>query len=171
MALRIFFSFEERSMADDKQQPGATEISPGQLIEMLNEDLSREGQAIIICRVHSQMINGAAAYRKIAKGLEQHAQEELQHALIGDQIHSLGGIPQIRPKLVKTSDNTEQMLRFELENGYETIRNYRERVRQCEALGEHAMAEQIGEILLYEQQHQIELATALGKRVSDVTLL
>jgi bacterioferritin len=159
-------------MADDKQQPGAKEISPGQLIEMLNEDLSRECQAIIICRVHSQMINGAAAYRKIAKGLEQHAQEELQHALIiGDQIHSLGGIPQIRPKLVKTSDNTEQMLRFELENGYETIRNYRERVRQCEALGEHAMAEQIGEILLYEQQHQIELATALGKRVSDVTLL
>ena len=159
-------------MSDDKQQPDATEISPGQLIELLNEDLSREYQAIMICTVYSQMINGAAAYRNIAKGLEQHAQEELQHALVlGDQIHALGGIPEIRPKLVKTSDNTEQMLRFELENGNETIRNYRERVGQCEALGEHAMAAQICEILAYEQQHHIELATALGNRVPDITLL
>jgi bacterioferritin len=159
-------------MEDEQQQPGATEISPSQLIDLLNEDLARECQALIICRVHSQMINGDAAYRNIAKGLEQHAQEELQHALIiGDQIHSLGGIPQISPKLFKTSDNTEQMLRFELENGYETIRNYRERVRQCEALGKRVMAEQISEILVYELQHQIELATALGKRVPDVTLL
>lgn len=138
-------------MADDKQQPGAMEISPGQLIDLLNEDLSREYQAIMICTVHSQMINGAAAYRNIANGLEQHVQEELQHALIiGDQIHSLGGIPEIGPKLVKTSDNTEQMLRVELENGNETIRNYRERVGQCEALGEHAMAAQICEIRAYE---------------------
>jgi bacterioferritin len=155
-------------MSDDKQQPGATGISPGQLIELLNEDLSREYQAIMICTVHSQMINGAAAYRNIADGLDQHAQEELQHALIiGDQIHSLGGIPEIRPKLVKTSDNTEQMLRFEFENGNETIRNYRERVGQCEVLGQHAMAAQIGEILAYEQQHYTGPATAL----LDMTLL
>ena len=158
-------------MADDTPQLGAKEISPGQLIDLLNEDLSREYQAIMICTVHSQMINGAAAYRNIAKGLEQHAQEELQHALIlGDQIHALGGLPEIRPKLVKTSDNTEQMLRFELENRNETIRNYQERVGQCEALGEHAMAEQIGEILAYEQRHRIELATALENRAPDITL-
>ena len=159
-------------MSDDKQQPVGTEISPGQLIELLNEDLSREYQALMICTVYSQMISGAAAYRNIARGLEQHAQEELQHALVlGDQIHALGGIPEIRPKLVKTSDNTEQMLRFELENGNETIRNYRERVGQCEALGEHAMAAQICEILAYEQQHHVELATALGEPVPDITVL
>jgi bacterioferritin len=51
--------------------------------------------------------------------------------------------------LVETSDNTEQILRFELENVNETIRNYRERIHQCEALGEHAMAEQLCEILAY----------------------
>jgi bacterioferritin len=91
------------------------------------------------------MFNGAAAYRNIGKGLEQHAQEELQHALVRvDRIHSLGGIQEIRPKLVKTSDNREHMLQFALENRNETIRNYREGVgHQCEALGEHAMAEQI----------------------------
>jgi bacterioferritin len=149
-------------MADDKQQPGATEITQGQLVALLNEDLSREYQAIIICTVHSQMINRAAACRNITKGLEQHAQEELQHALIiGDQIHALGGIPEIRPGLVKAPDDTAQLLRFELENGNETIRNYRERVRQCEALGEHTMAAQLCEMLVYEEQHHIELATAL----------
>ena len=53
-----------------------------------------------------------------------------------------------------------------LEN--ETIRNYRQRVRQCEALGEYGMAEFIREILKQEQEHQIDLATALGVNVPDV---
>ena len=61
------------------------------------------------------------------------------------------------------------MLRFDLENENETIRNYRERVRQCEALGEYALAEQIRQILVDEQDHQIDLATALGEEVPDLT--
>jgi bacterioferritin len=61
------------------------------------------------------------------------------------------------------------MLQFDLDNENETIRNYRERVRQCEALGEYAMAEQIRGILVNEQEHQIDLATALGKEVPDVS--
>jgi bacterioferritin len=70
---------------------------------------------------------------------------------------------------VRTSDNNEEMLRFDLENENETVRNYRKRVRQCEALGEFALAEQIREILVQEQDHQIDLATALGIDVPDVT--
>jgi bacterioferritin len=158
-------------MEDEQQQPGAMEMSPSQLIDLLNEDLARECQALIICMVHSQMIDGAAAYRNISKGLQQHAQEELQHALIlGDQIHAVGGVPEIKPGLVTVPDNTEQLLRFELENGNETIRNYRERVLQCEALGEHPMAERLSEMLVYEQQHHIELATTLGNRTLDMTI-
>ena len=61
------------------------------------------------------------------------------------------------------------MLRADLDNENETIRNYRERVRQCEALGEYAMAEDIREILRQEQEHQIDLATALGIDVPDVS--
>ena len=60
------------------------------------------------------------------------------------------------------------MLRFDLNNENETIRNYRVRVRQCEALGEFAMAELIRQILVDEQDHQIDLATALGEDVPDV---
>jgi bacterioferritin len=131
----------------------------------LNEDLAREYQAIIAYVVYSQVLKGAA-YMNIAGELEKHAGEELQHALIiSKQIDYLGGMPAVTPKPVKTSENAEEMLRFDLANETETIRNYRERVRQCEALGEYAMAEQIREILVNEQEHQIDLATALGEGV------
>jgi bacterioferritin len=119
--------------------------------------------------VYSQVIKGAE-YMHIAKELEQHAKEELAHAVVvARQIDYLGGQPAVQPKPVRTSGDAREMLRFDLEAENETIRNYRERVRQCEALGEFAMAEQIREILVNEQDHQIELATALGVDVPDVT--
>ena len=105
-----------------------------------------------------------------AAELEKHAGEELAHALvIAKQIDYLGGMPTVTPKPVKTSEDAEAMLRFDLDNENETVRNYRERIRQCEALGEYAMAEHIREILVNEQEHQIDLATALGENVPDVT--
>ncbi len=139
------------------------------LIKLLNEDLSREYQAIIGYVVYSQVLKGAP-YMNIAAELEKHASEELQHAItIANQIDYLGGMPSVVPKPVKTSEKAEQMLRFDLENENETIRNYRERVIQCDALGEFAMAEHIREILVQEQDHQIALATALGIDVPDVS--
>jgi bacterioferritin len=78
-------------------------------------------------------------------------------------------MPSVTAKPVKTSENARDMLRFDLDNENETIRNYRERVRQCEALGEYALAEQIRQILVEEQDHQIDLATALGEDVPDLT--
>ena len=149
--------------------PGSGRVSRQQLIELLNQDLAREYQAIIAYVVYSQVIKGAA-YMNIAGELEKHAKEELQHALIlAKQIDYLGGSPSVSPRPVKTSDRTEEMLRFDLDNENETIRNYRERVRQCEALGEYAMAEHIRDILVNEQEHQIDLATALGEDIVDVT--
>src|SRR3954451_6025828 len=139
------------------------------LIDLLNEDLSREYQAIIAYVNYSQVLKGAQ-YMSIAKELESHAAEELQHALIiANQIDYLGGMPTVTPKPVRTSEKAEDMLRFDLENENQTIRNYRERVRQCEALGEYAIAEHIREILIEEQEHQSDLATALGRDVPDVT--
>ena len=148
--------------------PSAT-VSREQLIDLLNEDLSREYQAIIAYVVYSQVLKGAE-YMNIADELVVHAKEELDHALtISKQIDYLGGMPSVTPKPVKTSEDAKEMLRFDLDNENETIRNYRERVRQCEALGEYALAEQLREILVQEQEHQIDLATALGVNVPDVT--
>ena len=148
---------------------GNASISREQLIGLLNEDLAREYQAIIAYVVYSQVLKGPQ-YMSIAEELEKHAKEELEHALIiSKQIDYLGGMPTTTAKPVRTSEDAEQMLRFDLDNENETVRNYRERVRQCEALGEYAMAEHIREILVDEQEHQIDLATALGKEVAEVT--
>jgi bacterioferritin len=137
-------------------------ISREKLIAALNEDLAREYQAIISYVVYSQVLKGAE-YMNIAGELEKHAHEELAHALIiSKQVDYLGGMPEIHPREVRTSEKAKDMLRFDLENETETIRNYRERIRQCDALGEYAMAEHIREILMQEQEHQIDLATALG---------
>ena len=139
-----------------------------QLIALLNEDLAREYQAIIAYINYSQVLKGAQ-YMNIAGELEKHAGQELDHALtIAKQIDYLGGMPTVTPRPVKTSEKAEEMLRFDLDNENETVRNYRERVRQCEALGEYALAEQIRAILVNEQEHQIDLATALGREVPEV---
>jgi bacterioferritin len=156
-------------MVDDtaKKNQNAT-ISRERLAEFLNEDLSREYQAIIAYVVYSQVLKGAE-YMNIADQLEIHAKQELDHALIiARQIDYLGAMPNVTPKAVKTSEKAQDMLHFDLANEVETIRNYRERVRQCEALGEFAMAEQIRGILVNEQDHQIDLATALGVDVPVV---
>jgi bacterioferritin len=144
-------------------------IDRKQLIALLNEDLAREYQAIIAYVVYSQVLKGAD-YMAIARELEVHAGEELQHALtIAKQIDYLGGTPTVVPKPVKLSDKPKALLRFDLQNEVDTIRAYRVRVRQCEALGEFAMSEHIREILKQEQEHLIDLATALGEDPPNLT--
>ncbi len=148
---------------------GDSGITRDRLAELLNEDLAREYQAIIAYVVYSQVLKGAQ-YMSIAAQLELHAKQELDHALIiSRQIDYLGKMPTATAKAVKLSEKAEDMLRFDLENENETIRNYRDRVRQCEELGEFAMAEQIRGILVNEQDHQIDLATALGLDAPDVS--
>jgi bacterioferritin len=138
------------------------------LIDLLNEDLAREYQAIIAYVVYSQVLKGAE-YMKIAGELELHAAQELQHALIvSKQIDYLGGTPTVAAKPVKMSEHAKELLRFDLDNEIETIRNYRERVKQSEALGEYAIAEHLRKLLVDEQDHAIDLATALGIDVPEV---
>ena len=155
-------------MKAEAPSQAADKVSRNDLIALLNEDLAREYQAIISYVVYSQVLKGAE-FMNIAAELEKHAAEELAHALmISNQIDYLGGMPAVQPKPVRTSEKAREMLRFDLINEGETIRNYRERVRQCEQLGEFAMAEHIREILMDEQDHQIALATALGEDVPVV---
>jgi bacterioferritin len=147
------------------------EVTREQFIDLLNEDLSREYQAIIAYVQYSNVIKGAQ-WMHIASELAVHAKEELEHALIiADQVDYLGGMPTVVPKPVKTSDKAEDMLRFDLDNENQTIKNYRVRVRQAEVLGEYAVAEMIRRIIVQEQDHQHELATALNEDVPDVAKL
>jgi bacterioferritin len=147
----------------------ATTNGRKRLIERLNEDLAREYQAVIAYVVYSQTLKGAE-YMNIAGELENHAAEELKHALlVAKHIDYLGGTPTTVPAPVVSADDARAMLRADLENETLTIRNYRERVKECEALSEFAIAEDIREILRDEQEHLTDLATALGEDVPDVS--
>jgi bacterioferritin len=147
-----------------------TKITREALIDKLNEDLAREYQAIIAYVTYSQVLKGAE-YMAIAEELEVHAGEELKHALtIAKQIDYLGGMPRTTALPVEQTEDAREMLRADLDNETETIRAYRERVVQCEALQEYAIAEDIREILREEQEHQIDLATALGEEVPDMSV-
>ena len=154
-------------MPDEQKRKQATPAI-AQLVDALNEDLAREYQAIIAYTVYSNVLTGAQ-WMKIADELKLHAAQELQHALIiADQIDYLGGTPTATPKPVKLSDKAEDMIRFDLDNETETIKNYRQRVKQAEAVGHYALAEQLRKIISQEQEHQHDLATALGIDVPSV---
>jgi bacterioferritin len=132
------------------------------MIELLNEDLSREYQAIIAYVIYSQTLKGAE-YMKIKDELEKHAKEELEHAIkIANQIDYLGGQPNATPKAVKVTDDAKEMLEADLENEKVTIANYRRRVRQADAMDEFALSEVLREVLVQEQDHLQDLADALG---------
>ena len=149
-------------MSTAKPAASSHEITREKLVDLLNEDLQREYQAIIAYVVYSQVLKGAA-YMNIADELAKHAEEELDHALkVSNMIDYLGGMPATTPREVKTSEKAEDMLKFDLENEKKTIANYRRRVRQADALNEFAIGETLREILLDEQDHLISLATALG---------
>jgi len=146
-------------------------ITREQLIALLNEDLSREYQAVIAYVVYSQVLKGAE-YMAIATELQKHALQEVQHALtVSKHIDYLGGTPTTTALPVKVSDDAREILRADLDNENVTVREYRDRVKQCEELGEYAIGEDIREILRQEQEHQIDLATALGEEVPDVSQL
>jgi len=137
-------------------------ITREHMIQLLNEDLAGEYQAIIAYTVYSQVLKGAA-YTDIARELELHAAEELQHAIkIAKQIDYLGGMPGVTPKPVKTSTDPIAMLRADLENERTTVGRYRERIRQAEAMGEFALSETLRAIIVQEQEHEIDLSAALG---------
>ncbi len=145
-------------MADKKQTPATTD----QLVKGLQEDLAREYKAIIQYVIFSQKLDGAR-YMDIAEELEVHAHEELDHALaIAKQLDYFGAYPIHEPKPVQVSEENEDMLWFDLQAEDETIRNYRDRIRQAQELEEYALSEVLQGIVQQEQDHQIELASALG---------
>ncbi len=140
----------------------SAKISREKMVKLLNEDLAREFQAVIAYVVYSQTMKGAK-FQAIAGELEKHASEELDHALkIAKQIDYFNGTPVTVPLKVKFSDKAEDMLRFDLQNEADTIKAYRDRIRQADAMGEFGLSEVLRQIIAQEQEHLTDLADALG---------
>jgi bacterioferritin len=142
-----------RSIPEVDGQPVTREA----LVQGLQEDIAREYQAIIQYVIFSQKLDGAR-YMEIANVLEEHAHEELDHAIaVAKQLDYFDAYPVHQPATVTVSEDNDLM---DAED--ETIKEYRKRIRQAQALGEFALAEILQEIIKQEQDHQIELASALG---------
>ena len=147
---------------------GHDKLTREEMVHLLNEDLAREYQAIIAYVVYSQTMKGAP-YTDVARELEGHATEELAHALkIARQIDYFGGMPEVKPKEVKTSGDAKRMLQFDLENERVTLQNYRERILQADAMGEFALSEVLREIVVQEQEHLLDLSDALGIQAPEI---
>jgi bacterioferritin len=137
-------------------------VTREQLVAGLQQDLAREYKAIIQYVIFSQKLD-TARFQNIAGELEKHAHEELDHALaIARQIDYFGAYPTHVPAQVEVSEENEAMLWADLRAEDDTIDNYRQRIRQAEELGEYALAEVLQELIKQEQDHQIDLASALG---------
>ena len=96
---------------------------------------------------------------------KEHAGKELAHALeVARQIDYLGGDPTVTVKDAEDSEDSKKMLEIDLKQEQETIRNYRERIRQAERSGEFALSEALRDIIVQEQDHEIDLKDALGLR-------
>jgi bacterioferritin len=135
-----------------------------EIIRGLNEDLAREYKAIIQYVVFSSTLKGAQ-YGDIAEQLKKHASQELAHALeVAKQIDYLGANPTVKGKEAEYSQDSKTMLEIDLRAEQETIKNYRERIRQAEGAGEFALSETLRDIIVQEQDHEIDLKDALGLR-------
>ena len=133
-----------------------------ELIKGLNGDLAREYKTIIQYVVFSSTLKGAQ-YGNIAEQLREHASEELKHAiLVAEQVDYLGGTPIVEPAKVETSDDSRVMLELDLKAEQETIRNYGERIKQAQDVGEFGIASVLYGIIRNEQDHAIDLKDALG---------
>jgi bacterioferritin len=143
---------------------GVSAATKGEIVRGLNEDLAREYKAIIQYVVFSSTLKGAE-YGDIAEQLKEHASEELAHALeVARQIDYLGGDPTVVVKNAEYSQDSKRMLEIDLKQEQETIKNYRERIRQAEKYGEFALSEALRDIIVQEQDHEIDLKDALGLR-------
>ena len=131
--------------------PADTEIasssSKDEIIRGLNGDLAREYKAIIQYVVFSSTLKGAE-YGEIAQQLKEHASQELEHALeVAKQIDYLGGDPTMKGEEAEYSQDSKTMLEIDLRAEQDTIKNYRERIRQAERAGEFALSETLRGII------------------------
>jgi bacterioferritin len=140
-------------------------VTRERIIQLLNDNLEGEHQAMIAYILYSQVLEGAA-YTDIMRDLESYAAEELGPAkVIAKQIDHLGGMPSEKPKSVRTSNEQVEMLRAAFENERETVWRYRERIHQAEAMEEFPWKETSGAITVQEKENRIHLSDALGMNV------
>ena len=136
-------------------------VTKQKLLQELNKDLEWEYAAAIQYIQHASVMTGAQ-YESIIKELVIHSQEEMQHALmLSEQIDFLGGTPTVEVEERKTSKNSLQMLKQDLDGEELAIKRYKERIAQAEELHEYGLRRILEDILIQEEEHKRDLLTVV----------
>ena len=137
------------------------ELSVGELIRELNNDLAKEYSALIQYIQHGSVITGPE-YDAISKELLVHATEEHTHAVaLSAQIAFLGGVPAYDVAEIHVSENSTTMLEQDLAGELDAIARYKERIAQAEMLGEYGLRRALEDILITEEEHARDLQASL----------
>ena len=141
----------------------ADKISRERLLELLNEDLAREYQAIITYRTYASAVSGINR-QELREFFASEIPDELGHAqILADKIVAMGGQPTTVPASVKYTEDPRQMLQNALEDEEETVKRYVARREQSEQAGEYGLAVQFDDLIADETSHRDELRLMLRR--------
>ena len=140
---------------------GAAKASKKELVAGLNEDLANEFKAVISYRLFAAMCSGP--YRQeLRQFFEAEIPDELGHAtFLADKIVALGGTPVTAPAPVEITTDNRRMLELALQAERDTVRRYKARAEQAEALGEVALKVRLEDVIVDETHHAEEIERIL----------
>lgn len=147
--------------AADLERPAPRKVTRDELIDLLNDDLAKEFQALVQYVQHAAAMSGPQ-YDAIKGELIVHSNEEHAHAIsLADQIDFLGGVPGVDVAEAHVSPDSKVMLEQDLEGELDAIARYRERIAQAEMLQEYGLRRALEDILIIEEEHARDLQDAL----------
>jgi bacterioferritin len=131
------------------------------LLDGLQQDLSREVQAVLQYTYHSALILGPRALN-VREYLRKQAEDELRHvSYLADQIVNLGGNPKLTSSKFSETKDMKQMLENDLDLERDAVREYREHAKQADLSGEWGLKVRLEEMMAEETEHMRELERIL----------
>lgn len=132
-----------------------------ELIDLLNDDLAHELQAITQYLTYAAKVNGP--YRpELSEFFLAEIPEETEHAkYLANKIVALGGEPTTTAATVPSASTNREMLQavFEAESG--AVDRYAERSEQAEKMGMKGLQVQLEDMCRDETEHRDEVARIL----------
>lgn len=134
----------------------------GRKIQLLNDELAGELQAIIAFIVYSQLLE-RSGYAEIARELERHAAADFQHVKqLAKKIEGLGGVPRVTWMADKATGEAAAMRKVAPAREPAPVGTYAYPLRGAAQLGEALLSTTLREIIVQNQGPPIDLAAALG---------
>jgi bacterioferritin len=128
-----------------------------ELIAGLNEDLNLELEAVLRMLYHSASATGLLGH-ELRESLKEDLTGEIGHAMyLADKIVSLGGEPQINPRMPAKLKSAKEMLIEDVAAERKIIANYTQHIRMADELGEKGLVIRLEDILAEETDHAEEL--------------